>query len=93
MLVALVVAGAFLLVRMRVRARARSRPPLSPFSPLSPLPSERFPVDPSHHSVAFPQRAGGGRAHSRWLQAVFCVGIKIVTAVSLPISGNNLAAD
>ena len=90
MLVALVVAGAFLLVRMRVRARARSPPPLSP---LSPLPSERFPVDPSHHSVAFPQRAGGGRAHSRWLQAVFCVGIKIVTAVSLPISGNNLVAD
>ena len=33
MLVALVVAGAFLLVRMRVRARSQSSSPLSPLSP------------------------------------------------------------
>ena len=36
MLVALVVAGAFLLVRMRVRALAQSSFPLSPLSPPSP---------------------------------------------------------
>ena len=40
-------------VRVSVRALLPSLPPLPP-----PLPSERFPVDSSHHSVAFPKREG-----------------------------------
>ena len=57
--------AAFLLARMRaMRVRARAPPPLSfGLSPLSPLPSDRFPVVPlppsGRHSVGFPGREEG----------------------------------